>query len=269
MRGTVALSEDNVFSWKLSGLERYEIGGIHIHEGRSCESAGAHHWKSRVADPWPRIKYQSGENRFTPQRASDIVDLKEFDGMFRYPKNVNRAVVIHDSAGNRVACAVLKKVLVKQPENTKPKNAEVTHTESFCIESSPDSNLSETEMAQFDTAVRTTGKFVRFCDGCDDSHKTIVYRRLTALPQSQSFGDLVFKTWSSENNRLGEDFEMYGSLRDASKQVNKWSFCNYDDENIGFPRDCGKEEAVRFQWNAIAQPQGKFTKGTKVRFCSL
>jgi hypothetical protein len=160
-------------------------------------------------------------------------------------------------------CYAEKKDKVKSDEKTK------VHTESFCVKSSPHSVPSETEMAQFDTAVRTTGKFVRFCDGCDDSHKTIVYRRLTPLPASQSFGDLVFKTWSSENNRLGENFEMYGSLKDARRQRNEWSFCNYDDENIGFPRDCGKKEAVLFQWNAIAQPEGKFTKGEDVRFCTL
>lgn len=141
--------------------------------------------------------------------------------------------------------------------------------ERFCVESTPEHLPSETELAQFDAAVRVSGSFVRECEHCEDSHKTIVYRRLTKLPELQSFGDLAFKTWSSENNILGTDFELYGSVTDAKKQKNAWEFCNYDDPNVGFPRDCGAQGEVPFQWNAVAAPEGLNTVGTHVRFCTL
>jgi len=37
----------------------------------------------------------------------------------------------------------------------------------------------------------------------------------------------------------------------CAKSDNKWNFCNYDNPTVGFPRDCGKKQAVTNQWNTI------------------
>ncbi len=157
----------------------------------------------------------------------------------------------------------------KGPKNGKTKLA----TEKFCVALSPGSPPTETEMDQFDTAVRITGSFVRTCSGCSEkSHKKIVYRRITPMPKDLSFGDLVFNTWSSENNILGTDFELYGSVKEASKQKNPWQFCNYDDEGVGFPRDCGETQETHGQWNSLDAGQIALNRGNyaqAVEFCTL
>lgn len=143
--------------------------------------------------------------------------------------------------------------------------------ESFCLTTSGSHSPSTTQLAQFDAAVRTTGQFVRYCDTCDESHKEIVYKRLTQLPSDKSFGDIVFNVWESENNELSVDFEMYSSLRDANRGARAWKFCNYDDEakQIGFPRDCGPKEATKLQWNTESSVQARNTAAKSVQFCTL
>ena len=134
-----------------------------------------------------------------------------------------------------------------------------------CIDNTPGQRPSPEDLAQFDGAVRVAGQFVRTCPDCIDSHKTIVYRRLSELPETESFGALILDTWSSENNVLGEDFELYSSVQDAKKQVNQWTFCNYDDAGIGFPRDCGPMGKVDMQWNSFQDSRSQ----KNVRFCTL
>jgi len=48
----------------------------------------------------------------------------------------------------------------------------------------------------------------------------------------------------------------------CGKPNNKWNYCNYDDPTVGFPRDCGKTEAVPYEWNAINRVSAK----SKYRF---
>merc|ERR550525_655444 len=64
------------------------------------------------------------------------------------------------------------------------------------------------------------------------------------------------ETWGSvcgENelpNILNEDFELYSSLADLQAETNKWTSCNYDDNGIGFPRDCGPNGLQSGQCNS-------------------
>jgi hypothetical protein len=95
-----------------------------------------------------------------------------------------------------------------------------------------------------------------------------VYKRLTPLPKHKSFADLVLATWAQENNQLGTDFELYSSVVDARKGVNKWSFCNYDDNGVGFPRDCGVSGQTSFQWNTLAAAKEVNTSAKEVVFCA-
>ena len=66
----------------------------------------------------------------------------------------------------------------------------------------------------------------------------------------------------SSNNLLNVQFALYSTLADAQADQNRWAFCNYDDFNVGFPRDCGPTGFVGGQWNSIivsAQPNVRFT----------
>merc|ERR1712039_988382 len=80
--------------------------GIHIHEGTSCETAGGHYWSKNFTeeDPWATIRYtvsSSGANTAAGQnvRVATGLPLSDMEG---------RAVVVHDVAGNRTACSLLK-----------------------------------------------------------------------------------------------------------------------------------------------------------------
>ena len=80
----------------------------------------------------------------------------------------------------------------------------------------------------------------RTCPTCRSSHTDIIYKRLTPLPVGFNVEDLFVGTWSSENNELDDDFELYTKMSYALAGVLSWDFCNYNDNNIGFPRDCGQ-----------------------------
>jgi len=66
------------------------------------------------------------------------------------------------------------------------------------------------------------------------------------------------------------DRDIFAQREASGKTINltcgriddKWKFCNYDDPNVGFPRDCGKTGYVPFQWNAINRTSAK----SKFRF---
>ena len=97
----------------LAGLEVNASGGIHVHEGVSCAKAsgvGGHYWPLSTfsADPWCSSDvncstvWVSNENGVAQVRFS-------VDGFSLTATNpvANRALVVHDSSGARVACGVL------------------------------------------------------------------------------------------------------------------------------------------------------------------
>jgi len=83
----------------------------------------------------------------------------------------------------------------------------------------------------------------RHCEDCSDSHKHIYMRRTGDSEKNLPFDmlDMVLMNWfDTPENTLGTNFDLYDTYGDALAQTNKWSYCNYDDPGIGFPRDCGK-----------------------------
>ena len=67
-------------------------------------------------------------------------------------------------------------------------------------------------------------------------------------------------SWTSSNNVLGSDFNLYSSFTEAIFEVNEWQFCNYDDNRVGFPRDCAPISHEGGQWNAWGWPYGTHNK---------
>merc|ERR1739842_260359 len=64
---------------------------------------------------------------------------------------------------------------------------------------------------------------------------------------------------SVDNNMYLQDFALYSTLDDAINDDNRWTFCNYNDAGIGFPRDCGPSGHVAFQWTSATRG-GKASK---------
>mmetsp|Transcript_3556 Transcript_3556/g.5368 ORF Transcript_3556/g.5368 Transcript_3556/m.5368 type:complete len:681 (-) Transcript_3556:438-2480(-) len=92
----------------------------------------------------------------------------------------------------------------------------------------------------------------RWCASCVASHREIIYKRLTAIPEDFDFYDLFTENWvNSPANVNLLDFTLHSSMEDALADKNPWSFCNYNDPGIGFPRDCGPTNSVTGQWNSL------------------
>jgi len=53
------------------------------------------------------------------------------------------------------------------------------------------------------------------------------------------------------------DFNLFSSMEDALDDSDPWTYCNYNDYGIGFPRDCGPNGRVHHQWNSVWR-NGKF-----------
>eukprot|EP00592_Proboscia_alata_P028619 CAMPEP_0194442358 /NCGR_PEP_ID=MMETSP0176-20130528/126081_1 /TAXON_ID=216777 /ORGANISM="Proboscia alata, Strain PI-D3" /LENGTH=778 /DNA_ID=CAMNT_0039268443 /DNA_START=241 /DNA_END=2574 /DNA_ORIENTATION=- len=100
----------------------------------------------------------------------------------------------------------------------------------------------------------------RLCVDCGDSHKDIIYKRLTPLPDGFSIFDYFVGEWASQDNELNEDFELYSNMLDALNDRNQWQFCNYDYYGIGFPRECGPDGFVGGQWTSLTRggPQSNY-----------
>jgi len=100
----------------------------------------------------------------------------------------------------------------------------------------------------------------RVCPSCDGTHATIYYRRLTDIPDDLDILDLVMNNWfDTYANTFNEDFALYSTYEDAvlDNEVNRWTFCNFNDAGIGFPRDCGPTGHKSNQWNSYYRGGGK------------
>lgn len=97
----------------------------------------------------------------------------------------------------------------------------------------------------------------RVCPSCDATHKDIYYRRLTAMPDDFDLLDTLMNNWFDTNNTLDVDFALYSSYMDAYYDQNRWTFCNYNDPGIGFPRDCGPKGRVNHNWNSYYRGGGR------------
>jgi len=110
----------------------------------------------------------------------------------------------------------------------------------------------------------------RICDSCQaESHRDIYYRRLTGLPPMGDnidagevyFIDTFMNNWFDNINGvkfnvMGADFTLHSTYEDSLTGENPWLFCNYNDPNIGFPRDCGPDTHQPHEWNSYRRGDG-------------
>ena len=100
----------------------------------------------------------------------------------------------------------------------------------------------------------------RVCPGCSNSHKDVYYRRLTPMPDDFDLLDTLMNNWFDEDNAHNVDFAIYSTHLDAYYDTNRWTFCNFNDAGIGFPRDCGPTGRVNSNWNSYYRGGGKAEK---------
>lgn len=108
-----------------------------------------------------------------------------------------------------------------------------------------------------DNLFSRTGVFRRECSNCNPRYKDLYYKRITPVRQFSVYDN--FHYWQSYQNNLNTDFKLYQSYADLLNDRNGWTFCNYDDPGIGFPRDCGGDGG---QWNSLTrggQPNVKYS----------
>lgn len=77
--------------------------GLHIHEGYSCTQPGGHFFNGNVSDPWAADYYMAAEEG----KAIGHIDIEYGYG---FADSRGRAVVIHNYAGEPVACSTLPTV---------------------------------------------------------------------------------------------------------------------------------------------------------------
>jgi len=97
----------------------------------------------------------------------------------------------------------------------------------------------------------------RVCPSCSAmTHRDIYYRRLTPIPEGFNLLDTLMNNWFDTDNKHNEDFALYSDHLDAYLDINRWTFCNFNDSNIGFPRDCGPTKKINNQWNSYNRSGG-------------
>eukprot|EP01041_Mallomonas_annulata_P002535 gene2535-4943_t len=57
--------------------------------------------------------------------------------------------------------------------------------------------------------------------------------------------------WSDNNNILNEDFQMFSTYEDLINGNAPWQYCNYNDNGVGYLRDCGPNGPVYFKWTSF------------------
>jgi len=99
---------------------------------------------------------------------------------------------------------------------------------------------------------------LRRCRDCSPFHKEIYYKRLneTSLPSNVDILYDVKEHWQEyENNKWGENFDLYSSYPDAINENNPWKFTKLDmaiPMGLGF--DSGPYSAKDDQWNVWDTP---------------
>lgn len=97
----------------------------------------------------------------------------------------------------------------------------------------------------------------RYCFNCEPSHYEIYYRRRKSSLPFEPY-DYMMYNFSSVNNTLSQDFDLFSSYEDALewKESAAWEACDggYSrlGHTMGFPGECGERERVERQWTCLS-----------------
>eukprot|EP01084_Bolivina_argentea_P112977 201448_1 len=101
----------------------------------------------------------------------------------------------------------------------------------------------------------------RECSACS-IHQDVYYKRLT-LTSSFNYHANMFN-WVNTDNNIGIDFNLHSTFNDAMNDANAWTFCNYNDPDVGAFRDCGPTAETTSQW--VSAPGGDFERARVGKF---
>jgi len=115
----ISMDVSQVISYSLTGVDPLcatgpssaaNSCGVHIHSGSTCTAdAGGHYFLGTVTtDPWVRVAYTSTEDGSATGSISVTTGATASDIM-------GKALIIHSSTGDRIACARLAPVVAAQP----------------------------------------------------------------------------------------------------------------------------------------------------------
>lgn len=80
------------------------VCGIHIHTGTACNADAGAHFYTVAADPWSYVSYK-GDNLGNVTKDNVVVKAGT-----TLAQNVGKTLILHDSNGTRMACAVLSQI---------------------------------------------------------------------------------------------------------------------------------------------------------------
>ena len=81
----------------------------------------------------------------------------------------------------------------------------------------------------------------------------VIYIRTSEIPEGFDAYSMFTHTWSSLNNILDDDFDLYDNFPDLLSNEGSWVYCNYNEADMGFPRDCGKYGEVQDEWFSMPE----------------
>ena len=83
-----------------------------------------------------------------------------------------------------------------------------------------------------------------------------VYQRTRSIPHGFDAFAIFTDTWrDAPSNRLNHDFVLYDDHYALLRGHQPWRFCNYNDPDVAFPRDCGKTGSIGNRW--FSMPGGR------------
>ena len=83
------------------------------------------------------------------------------------------------------------------------------------------------------------------------------YKRVSEVPLGFDAYSLFTYTWSTTDNQLNVDFEIYSNIEDMQARENNWQYCNFNMYDVGYPRDCGPGGYVYNEWWSM--PGGNYS----------
>ena len=101
-----------------------------------------------------------------------------------------------------------------------------------------------------------TGIIKRECTGTKCQTPVVIYKRKALILENSGVlidvYTLMIDTWHDDHNVLGQHFDLYSSLEDALEEKNAWTYCNYNDPGVAFPRDCGPTGGLEWNFNSLS-----------------
>ena len=137
-----------------------------------------------------------------------------------------------------------------------------TWIKEFNLISTSTNKLNLTQIENFNNTIRNLS-VPFYMEFIGNNKEKIIYKRLTPVGDWNFFRLLHYDWYGCEttgtcklyptgednkpprienkeiSNTMNVDFKLFNNLNDAKNDTNAWTYCNFNDDGVGFPRDCG------------------------------